>query len=58
MAKELSVKYDYNKNNEMWELCYEWNSEHEDQEIFMCEDEDENGNFRYFIEDDYFYLGE
>lgn len=58
MALDLSEKYDYKKNNEMWGLCSDWNSAHEDEEIFMCEDEDENGEFRYFIEDDYFYLGE
>lgn len=58
MANELAKKYDYEKNYDMWSLCCDWNSEHEDEEIFMCEDEDENGEYRYFIEDDYFYLGE
>lgn len=58
MAQELARAYDRDKYNAMWELCYEWNSEHGEAEIFMCEDEDEAGEFRYYIEDDYFYLGQ
>lgn len=63
IAKKLAVKYDYEMNKAMWSLCCDWNSEHyegtgDEAEIFMCEDEDENGEFRYYIEDDYFYLGE
>lgn len=58
MALELSKKYSYATNYKMWTLCSDWNSDHEDEEIFMCEDEDENGKYRFYIEDDYFYLGE
>lgn len=59
IALQLSKQYDYELNDRMWGLCYDWNSTHgEREEIFMCEDEDESGEFRYFIEDDYFYLGE
>lgn len=59
MALKLTKHYDYELNNRMWGLCYDWNRTHEErEEIFMGEDEDENGKLRFFIEDDYFYLGE
>ena len=58
MALKLSKKFDYDLNKKMWTLCYDWNSEHEDAEIFMCDDEDEEGRYRYFIEDDYYYLAD
>lgn len=58
MALELTKKYDYETNYKMWTLCLDWNSEHPEKEIFMCDDEDENGTYRFFIEDDYFYYGE
>ena len=42
--------------NEIWRMAYDWNDEHEDEEIFMCEmskaDGDEHDGF--CIEDDYF----
>ena len=37
----------------IWDICYDWNSTHED-EIFMCEDWDEDDNYRFYIEDDYY----
>ena len=37
----------------IWDICYDWNSTHKD-EIFMCEDYDEDDNYRFFIEDDYY----
>lgn len=54
-----SDKYDYNVENAIWDMCMDWNREHydgrgEDAEIFMAEDEDEDGNYRFYIEDDYF----
>lgn len=63
LANRLSKNYTYEENNEMWTLCSHWNSEHYDgtgdeAEIFMCEDEDEDGRYRYYIEDDYFYLAD
>lgn len=58
MAKELAKVYSYELMNQMWSLCLDWNSSHEDEEIFMCDDEDEDGKYRYFIEDDYFYYAE
>jgi hypothetical protein len=58
MAIRLSKHYSYDECNKMWSLCLDWNRTHEDQEIFMCDDEDEEGRYRYFIEDDYFYYAE
>ena len=35
-------------------MCIEWNREHEDDEIFMCEHADENNVVDgFYIEDDY-----
>lgn len=45
--------------DEIWRMCCEWNSEHPDEEIFMCEsDMDEFGNTTehvngFYIEDDH-----
>lgn len=59
IANQLGKKYSRDAYNKMWTMCSDWNSEHfEDGEIFMCEDYDEDGKFRYYIEDDYFYLAD
>ena len=44
--------------NAIWEMCCDWNSEHEEEEIFMCEiDTEEDGYVNGFaIEDDYFIV--
>lgn len=58
MAKRLVVRFDAEENRRMWNLCLDWNHDHGDEEIFMCEDWDEDGRYRIFIEDDYFYLAD
>lgn len=50
-----SLNWTNTKYQEIWDACSEWNRTHYgDGEIFMCEDEDEDGNFRVYVEDDYF----
>ena len=60
MAGEITgkntEKYTWEKYRKLWDMCYDWNSEHPDCEIFMCDmskaDGDEHDGF--YIEDDYF----
>lgn len=42
--------------NKIWDMAYDWNSNHDDSEIFMCEIwKDDGYDFDGFmIEDDYF----
>lgn len=55
-ANALRKNWTREGEDEIWEMCYKWNSDHyESEEIFMCEHEDEetgkvNG---FYIEDDY-----
>lgn len=44
----------FDKVQEIWTLCCDWNMEHEDDEIFMCEHESEETGFvdGFYIEDD------
>lgn len=58
MANELSRNYSSELNRQMWRLCLDWNSDHGDAEIFMCESEDGDGRDIFCIEDDYWYYGE
>ena len=54
IANDLLKDYTLDKWNEMWDLCYEWNSTHDsNEEIFMSEtcDEEEQVN-GFMIEDD------
>ena len=51
--------------DEIWEMCSDWNRAHdESEEIFMCEcDHDEEGNpteftCGFYIEDDYFIVND
>ena len=41
--------------NEIWNMALDWNREHEDDEIFMCEYQSEDSEFvnGFMIEDDY-----
>lgn len=55
MAEKLSKEWNYEEDDKMWELCSDWNREHEDEEIFMMQDEEEN---RFYVEDDYFLYPE
>ncbi len=36
----------------------DWNRDHEDDEIFVGEDYDENGDLKLYIEDDYVIIAE
>lgn len=60
MANELVKDYSWEKNNELWDMCYDWNSTHpEREEIFMCETSDDDDNVNGFmIEDDVWYWPE
>lgn len=49
-----SSKYSRAKYDAIWELCYKWNSANPENEIFMAEELDEEGNYRIYLEDDYF----
>ena len=54
IANDLLKDYTLDKWNEMWDLCYDWNSTHDsNEEIFMSEtcDEEEQVN-GFMIEDD------
>ena len=59
MANELvRNKYSdnaYDLNNKIWEMALDFNHEHDDEEIFMCEHvNDETGLVDgFYIEDDY-----
>lgn len=60
-ADELVVNWSYDKEREIWNMAYDWNSEHygyvglDDGEIFMCEkfNDDETELIGFCIEDDY-----
>lgn len=62
---ENSGKGTWDDHMAIWQLCLDWNKEHEeDEEIFMCECEhDADGNpteyvSGFYIEDDYFIFEE
>ena len=38
MANTLTRDYSWDLYRSMFSTCIDWNSEHEDEEIFMCED--------------------
>ncbi len=60
MANELMKNYTWEKNKALWDMCYDWNSTHEEsEEIFMCETSDDDDNVNGFmIEDDVWYWPE
>ncbi len=58
MASELIKSYDYEKNNKMWELCSDWNTEHEDEEIFMSDVAGDDNVVNGFMIEDYIYYWE
>ena len=64
LANEITGKntknYTWEKGSKLWDMASEWNSTHEDSEIFMCEVHKEDG-YEYdgfMIEDDIFYYVE
>ena len=55
-ANDLVDNYTWEKNCELWDMAYDWNAKHlEDEEIFMCEIYKEDGyeGDGFMIEDDY-----
>ena len=58
MVKMAQAMYhgNYSKDLEncIWDICSMWNSEHQDNEIFMCEHTNDNDVNGFYIEDDYF----
>ena len=54
-ANALLKNYTWELNNEVWNMAYDWNASHnEEEEIFMSDMCDDEGNVNGFmIEDDY-----
>ena len=59
-AKALTKKWTRAGEDEIWEMCSNWNSEHyggcyDEAEIFMCEYQSEDSEYvnGFMIEDDY-----
>jgi hypothetical protein len=53
-ANALKGNYSKAKEMEIWTMCSDWNSDHEGEEIFMCESSDDNNVVNgFYIEDDY-----
>lgn len=52
---DLAKEYTYDKYRETTDIVSDWNSEHdEDNEIFMCDDVNENGErIGLYLEDDH-----
>lgn len=57
-ALKLQKKYSAKGYDQIWEMAYDFNSSHADEEIFLCEDEIEGteDGVRLYIEDYYFDL--
>ena len=53
-ANALQKRWSWTAQQEIWTMCCDWNSEHEDEEIFMCEHESEETGLvdGFYIEDD------
>ena len=61
LANSMAHDYTWDKNNELWDMAYDWNATHEaSEEIFMGEIWKEDGYEEngVMIEDDYFYFYE
>lgn len=54
-ANKLVNNWTREGENEIWTICIDWNSENEDEEIFMCEYQSEDSEYvnGFMIEDDY-----
>lgn len=55
MANKLLDGWTREKENAIWTLCLIWNTEHPEDEIFMCEYQSEDSEYvnGFMIEDDY-----
>lgn len=55
MADELTRNYTWDGEMKIWEECSDWNREHEDEEIFMCEVAIDSEYVNEFMIEDYTY---
>ena len=56
-ANELTKKYSYDLYSEIWEMASDWNRNHEDEEIFMCDYQSDNSEFvNGFMVEDYVFI--
>ena len=55
MANKLINKWTREEEDAIWTLCLDWNSEHPDEEVFMCEYQSDDSEYvnGFMIEDDY-----
>ena len=55
MANKLINKWTREGENAIWTLCSDWNNEHPDEEIFMCEYQSDDSDCvnGFMIEDDW-----
>ena len=54
MANKLINKWTREEEDAIWTLCLDWNREHPDEEIFMCEYQSDDSEYvnGFMIEDD------
>lgn len=55
MANKLLNNWAREGENAIWKLCIDWNMEHPDEEIFMCEYQSDDSEYvnGFMIEDDW-----
>lgn len=59
LANILQKAYSYELCHKIWSICSDWNSEHPDEEILMCEHaNDDNIVDGFYIEDDYWVFND
>ena len=54
-ANSLLKSWNRDLFDSIWTMCLDWNREHEDDEIFMCEYQSDDSEYvnGFMIEDDY-----
>lgn len=54
-ANSLLKSWNRDLFDSIWTMCIDWNREHEDDEIFMCEYQSDDSEYvnGFVIEDDY-----
>ena len=58
MANKIN-EWTRDEEEAIWTLCSDWNMTHPDEEIFMCEHENDNHKIDgFYIEDDYWVFEE
>lgn len=60
IANELTKNYTWDKFNALLDLCSDWNEEHEEEYIFMCDHVSEETGLTngFYIEDDYWIISD